>query len=73
MEKFRILLTPSSEDDLFYEWEVNCKDVEAAKESATAYLAMSGSKFKFATVLSQWKSQSSWRQATARICNNFNL
>ena len=73
MEKFRIILIPACDDDLVYEWEANCKDVEAAKEQATAYLAMSGDKFKSATVLSQWKSPSSWRQAIGRICNNFNL
>ncbi len=73
MEKFRIILNPSDDNDLVYEWEVNCKDVEAAREQATAYLAMSGEKFKYATVLSQWKSPLSWRQAIGRICNSFNL
>ena len=73
MEKFRILLIPANEEDLVYEWEANCMNVDAAKEQATAYLAMSGEKFKSAHILSQWKSPTAWRQATARICNNFNL
>lgn len=74
MEKFRILLVPSNEEDhLYYEWDVCCKDVQAAKEQATAYLAMAGDKYKSAVVISPWKSSTSWRQALGQICNNFNL
>lgn len=73
MDKFKIILVPVNEEDLVYEWEANCKDVESAKEQATAYLAMTAPKFSYATVLSQWKSPTSWRQAVDRIYNNFNL
>lgn len=73
MDKFRIILTPASEEGLLFQWDVNCRDVNAAKEEATAYLAMSGDKFKSATVLSMWKSPTSWRQAIEPIINNFNL
>lgn len=45
MEKFMILLTPKDGNELSMMWEANCKDVDAAKEQATAYLAMGGSRF----------------------------
>ena len=73
MEKFMILLTPKNDEELSMIWEVTCKDVDAATQQATAYLDMTGSKFKSATVLSNYKSPLAWRQATARIVNNFNL
>lgn len=74
MEKFRILLVPANdEEEHYYEMDVNCKDVLAAKDQASVYLAMAGQKYRSAIVISQWKSSCSWRQATDRICNNFNL
>lgn len=68
-----ILLTPVNDEELTMMWEANCADLDAAQKCATAYLAMAGSKFKKATVLSNWKSPLSWRQAIAPIINNFNL
>ncbi len=73
MEKFMILLTPKNDEELSMMWEATCKDVDAATQQAIAYLAMTGSKFKSATVLSNYKSPLAWRQATDRIVNNFNL
>ena len=68
-----ILLTPEDDNDLSMMWEANCKDVDAAKQQATAYLAMAGTKFKSATVTSNYKSPLAWRQATDRVVNNYNL
>ena len=68
-----ILLTPKDDDEKTMMWEANCSDVEAAQQQATAYLAMAGPKYKYATVLSNFKSPLAWRQATNRIVNNFNL
>lgn len=73
MDTYRILLIPTAEDDLIYEWETHCKDLEAAKSQARAYLSFAGDKFKSATILTQWKSELSFRQATDIIFNNFNL
>ena len=73
MEKFMILLTPEDDDELSMMWEANCKDVDAAEQQAKAYLAMAGTKYKSATVMSNYKSPLAWRQATARVVNNFNL
>ena len=73
MEKFMILLTPATDEELVTLWEVNCKDVDAAKQQAVAYLAMAGKRMKSATVLSNWKSPLSWRQAIDKVENNFNL
>ena len=73
MEKFMILLTPKDDNELSMMWEANCKDVDAAEQQAKAYLAMAGPKYKYADVLSNFKSPLAWRQATNRIVNNFNL
>lgn len=73
MEEFIIILTPANDEDLVHGWKVNCKDVDAARDQANAYLAMAGSRFKDAIVLSHWKSETAWRQAKHKICNNFNL
>lgn len=73
MEKFMILLTPEDENEKLMMWEANCTNVEAAQQQATAYLAMAGPKYKYADVLSNFKSPLAWRQATNRIVNNFNL
>lgn len=73
MEKYMILLIPQDDNELTVMWEANCKDVEAARNQATAYLAMAGQKYKKATVLSNFKSPLAWRQATDSIVNNFNL
>ena len=73
MENFRIILSPESDDDLLYQWDVRCRDVNAAREQATAYLIMSGTRYRSAIVLSPWKSQTSWRQAIAPVYNHFNL
>lgn len=47
--------------------------LKLAQQQATAYLAMAGPKYKYADVLSNFKSPLAWRQATNRIVNNFNL
>ena len=73
MANYRIVLTPSSDEELLYQLDITCRDGAEAKNQASAYLAMSGSKFKSAVVLSQWKSPISWRQAFDPITNNFNL
>lgn len=73
MEKFMILLSPEEDSELAMLWEASCKDVEEAKKQATAYLAMAGKKYKFATVLSNFKSSFAWRQACDKIFYNFNL
>ena len=73
MNKFRIIFCPLNDEDLFYEWDITCRDVEEAKNQASAYLGMSGTKYKSALVLSPWKSQTMWRQAIDPIVNNFNL
>ena len=46
---------------------------DVARNQAIAYLAMAGSKYKKATVMSNYKSPLAWRQATDSIVNNFNL
>ena len=73
MEKFRILLTPAEEEGLDTIMDINAKDIDAAKSQATAYLLMLGGKCKCATIFSEWKSSTSWRQAIDPIVYNFNL
>lgn len=73
MANFRIILTPNSDEDLMYQWDITCRDIEQAQAQAKAYLGMSGTRFKSATILSSWKSSTSWRQAMNPIINNFNL
>lgn len=48
-------------------------NIASSQQQATAYLAMAGPKYKYADVLSNFKSPLAWRQATNRIVNNFNL
>ena len=73
MDKYRIILVPADNDELYHEFEASCKDVDAARQQATVYLVMQQGRYKEARVLSQWKSQISWRQAIAPIVYNNNL
>lgn len=73
MEKFRIVLTPSDSEGLLTIMDITARNVDAAREQATAYLAMLGNQCKSATVMSQWKSPLSWRQALDPIIFNNNL
>lgn len=65
-KSFITLLMKDCKEDQSYK-------VNAARNQAIAYLAMAGSKYKKATVMSNYKSPLAWRQATDSIVNNFNL
>jgi len=73
MEKFRIVFVPSSNEDLFYEFENNFRDVNAASDFAKATLVMNEGRYKEARVMSRWKSDLSFRQAVPPIIYNNNL
>lgn len=73
MENFRIVFIPSDDEELFYEFENNFRDVNAAGDYAKVNLLMNGGKYKEARVMSRWKSDLSYHQAIAPIIYSNNL
>lgn len=73
MQDFIIILIPSDKNELTYALIHKAKDLDAARAFAEVNLVMNGGRFKEATILSRWKSDLSYRQATDSIIYNNNL
>lgn len=73
MEKFRIILVPSSDEELFYELENKFPDVNAASDFAKLNLVMNAGRYKEARIMSRFQSDLAFRQALPPIIYNNNL
>lgn len=70
MEEFRIILISQDSDDATT-LDVRAKNIDQAKDTATAYLTMNQGHFHQAIVQTPWRSM--WRQAIPAIIYHNNI